>query len=470
MRRIMEEGSTVHKREWILFPMVGNSSPVFLCSLFPGKVETSQLHFEFDETVEVVFSIISPASVHLTSYYLGGCSGQQFHLDDDTYPFVGLLLESYGEDIADTEIEQSANGSDEDEYEGSFINDDVDLGIMSPSTIYSSEVEEVFDKKKCENGKGSHKHLRKKFQFSESEDEDKLPISFLQEKESAVKSVVQDVSNRALGQQKCMRSEVEADKLSLDLLVTKEDQKTTNDKNVEKLKKKRKKCAKEKQNLDADSHSSYEHKAQPNQAEAKNNLEDKVQEEAQVDKTRQDILLAKNENQKQVNDESVLWAVLPWNSNLPPTQMDPESVTKPKRKRKHANKKLLDAIKEYEGKQDDFKTYSCDHELCLQDGYEKGAKPKLNRKGWVDKKILDTDICSHNNSIKEEEGKQDVYKPDRGIKSEGTELYVSTEYLYVEPSDSGDGICDRQRYGEAWWSSAAVWIFAMLRAIKVVDD
>lgn len=35
---------------------------------------------------------------------------------------------------------------------------------------------------------------------------------------------------RALGQQKSIQSEVEADKLDLDLPVTKEDQKTTNDK------------------------------------------------------------------------------------------------------------------------------------------------------------------------------------------------------------------------------------------------
>lgn len=47
--------------------------------------------------------------------------------------------ESYGEDIVDTETERSANGSVEDEYEDSFINDDEDPEIMSPSTVYSSE-------------------------------------------------------------------------------------------------------------------------------------------------------------------------------------------------------------------------------------------------------------------------------------------------------------------------------------------
>jgi FK506-binding nuclear protein len=54
-------------------------------------------------------------------------------------PHFIIFRESYGEDIADTETERSANGSDEDEYEGSFINDDEDPEIMSPSTVYSSE-------------------------------------------------------------------------------------------------------------------------------------------------------------------------------------------------------------------------------------------------------------------------------------------------------------------------------------------
>nr|XP_034916830.1 peptidyl-prolyl cis-trans isomerase FKBP43-like isoform X5 [Populus alba] len=496
---------------------VGNSSPVYLCSLFPEKTEISQLHLEFEETVEVVFSVIGPRSVHLTGYYLGGRCGQHFHPDDET--------ESYGEDIADTETEKSANGSDEDEYEDSFINDDEDPEIMSPSTIYSSEVEEIFDKKKRKNGKGSHKRLRKKFQFIESDDEDKMPISFLHERESAVKSMgseagekcekekgetsekeVKDNGNwvtvskgnagailgvskrqiddhhsflpssdvgsqngakpkkkrekhygeevpleddfffcRALGQHKSIQSEVEADKLDLDLPVTKEDQKT-NDKNVEKLKRRSKKYAKEKESLDADNHLSYKHKAQSDEAEAKNTLqdmlvtdkeshketndevkntlqdmlvtdkgnqkdtndeEDKVQDEAKAGKTGQDMLLVKKENQKQADDDR---AALPWNSNLPPTQLDLESVTKPKKKRKHANKKVLDAIKEHEGKKDDFKTDCHDHELSVQDEHENGAKPKRKRKERADKKIPGTCSGSHNNAIKEEEGKQDEDK------------------------------------------------------------
>ncbi|CAK7338045.1 unnamed protein product [Dovyalis caffra] len=113
----------------------------------------------------------------------------------------------------------SSNSTDADEYEDNFINDDDDhREIKSPSTVYSSEgcmvgaypyrdsiydllltviaeiihsyefivtyllglplVEEISNKKKHTNGKGSHKRLRKKFQFSEFDGEDKLHISF----------------------------------------------------------------------------------------------------------------------------------------------------------------------------------------------------------------------------------------------------------------------------------------------------
>lgn len=67
---------------------VGDRRPVCICSLFPEKFESLQLHLEFEETVEVVFSVVGPQSVHLTGYYLGG--GRQYDSDDRTYPFIGL--------------------------------------------------------------------------------------------------------------------------------------------------------------------------------------------------------------------------------------------------------------------------------------------------------------------------------------------------------------------------------------------
>jgi FK506-binding nuclear protein len=47
--------------------------------------------------------------------------------------------------------------------------------------------------------------------------------------------------------------------------------------------------------------------------------------------------------------------------------LDLESVTKPKKKRKHANKKVLDAIKEEEGKQDEDKPTSLDPVVFMQE-------------------------------------------------------------------------------------------------------
>ncbi|KDO55989.1 hypothetical protein CISIN_1g0083482mg, partial [Citrus sinensis] len=104
---------------------VGDKSPVFLCSLFPEKAESCQLNLEFEEADEVVFSVIGPQSVHLTGYFLGA-SGQRYNLNDE--------LESYGEDIADTETERSTGHSDEDKYDDSFIND-ADLDIIPPSPV-----------------------------------------------------------------------------------------------------------------------------------------------------------------------------------------------------------------------------------------------------------------------------------------------------------------------------------------------
>lgn len=65
---------------------VGNKSPVFLCSLFPDRAESSQLNLEFEEAEEVIFSIVGPRSVHLSGFYLG--SGRHYAADDESYPFI----------------------------------------------------------------------------------------------------------------------------------------------------------------------------------------------------------------------------------------------------------------------------------------------------------------------------------------------------------------------------------------------
>jgi len=48
--------------------------------------------------------------------------------------FTAMQSESYGEDIADTETERS-DYSDEDEYDDSFIDDDIVPEASSPSPI-----------------------------------------------------------------------------------------------------------------------------------------------------------------------------------------------------------------------------------------------------------------------------------------------------------------------------------------------
>ncbi|XP_057967257.1 peptidyl-prolyl cis-trans isomerase FKBP43 isoform X2 [Malania oleifera] len=133
---------------------IGNSSPVFLCCLLPDKTESCPLSLEFEESDEVVFSIIGPRSVHLTGYYLGN-----HPLNDDS--------EFYGEDIADTETE-STRHSGEDTYENSFIDDD-DPEVF-PLTPVSSGGEVMLDDDKPKKT-GRRRRLKKKYQLSESDDD-----------------------------------------------------------------------------------------------------------------------------------------------------------------------------------------------------------------------------------------------------------------------------------------------------------
>ncbi|XP_074355243.1 peptidyl-prolyl cis-trans isomerase FKBP43-like isoform X2 [Apium graveolens] len=116
---------------------VGEKSPVLLCALLPGKSESLQLNLEFDEDEEVVFSVIGPRGVHLTGFYT--CVDRGFHADDS---------ESYGEDIANSENEESVLQSDEDEYEDSFIDDDDNLEVLPPSPVSTDAVDDDTDEQR----------------------------------------------------------------------------------------------------------------------------------------------------------------------------------------------------------------------------------------------------------------------------------------------------------------------------------
>ncbi|KAL0425857.1 UNVERIFIED_CONTAM: Peptidyl-prolyl cis-trans isomerase FKBP43 [Sesamum radiatum] len=67
---------------------VGNRSPVLLCVLMPNKTESCHLDLEFDEAVDVVFSVIGPRSVFLTGYYVH--QSRQSNLQSDTIDEVML--------------------------------------------------------------------------------------------------------------------------------------------------------------------------------------------------------------------------------------------------------------------------------------------------------------------------------------------------------------------------------------------
>ncbi|KAL2947036.1 hypothetical protein AAZX31_20G048600 [Glycine max] len=137
---------------------VGNRSPVYLCSLYPGKTESLQLNLELEEVDEtVVFSVIGPRSIHLCGYYL--VTARNSNLVDDS--------ESFGEDIADTETEKSDYS--EDEYDDSFIDDDGVPEAFLPSPI--SEEEEASHDSREKGRKGSLRRLRKKYQSVESDDD-----------------------------------------------------------------------------------------------------------------------------------------------------------------------------------------------------------------------------------------------------------------------------------------------------------
>ncbi|XP_027159279.1 peptidyl-prolyl cis-trans isomerase FKBP43-like [Coffea eugenioides] len=137
---------------------VGNKSPVFLCALLPDKTESCHLDLEFEEADDVVFSVIGPRSVYLTGYYVS----------NDQHPALNSDTESYGEDIANTETEESGLRSDEDEYEDSFI-DDSDPVLSPPSP--DGVVKEMDDVKEMRERKGSKRLQGKKFVIIDSDDE-----------------------------------------------------------------------------------------------------------------------------------------------------------------------------------------------------------------------------------------------------------------------------------------------------------
>ncbi|CAM8987368.1 unnamed protein product [Rhodiola kirilowii] len=137
---------------------VGDKYPVFLCALLPGKTESCSLDLEFQEVDDVLFSVIGPRSVHLTGYYLP--SRPQLGGDDES--------ESYGEDIVNSENDESIRCSEDDDYEDSFIDDDDDDVKDRPPSAASidSDDDEVTGVSKPIKGK-NRKRLKKQYEADE---------------------------------------------------------------------------------------------------------------------------------------------------------------------------------------------------------------------------------------------------------------------------------------------------------------
>lgn len=146
--------------------IVGDSSPVFLCTLLPDKSECCSLNLEFEEECDVNFSVVGPTSIHLSGFV------QADHQDIDR---EDCDSDSYGEDIAETETEDSDYDSEEEE-EGDydFIDDDDDPTLYPNSRLPNRGVviEEIVDDDKAANENGGTKQSKKKTQLTDSENDE----------------------------------------------------------------------------------------------------------------------------------------------------------------------------------------------------------------------------------------------------------------------------------------------------------
>ncbi|XP_008804913.2 replication protein A 70 kDa DNA-binding subunit B-like [Phoenix dactylifera] len=138
-------GSAVTKS--VLQCIVGNRSPILLCSLIPNVVETCHLELEFEEDGKVIFSVLGERSVHLSGYFLR-----------PKILMGGDESDSYGEDIGEED------SSSYDKYESEFIDDGDDDFRCQPVVKSKSSME------------------------LENEEKDGFPISFFRRKKISAKT------------------------------------------------------------------------------------------------------------------------------------------------------------------------------------------------------------------------------------------------------------------------------------------
>ncbi|XP_078445856.1 uncharacterized protein LOC144714922 isoform X2 [Wolffia australiana] len=184
---------------------VGDRSPVLLCSLLPDKAECCGMDLQFEESYEVIFSVIGPRNVHLAGYFVDVASKRR--------PFDGDDSESFGEDIAETGSEASGSHGSQDTYESDFI-DDGDLDMSSSPRRAKASAHKK--KPNSDGARRRRKHLISdsdggddesnrpiiskpvKPPVSESEDDDDFfPISFSLSKKSEAQNLGGSKSRKA---------------------------------------------------------------------------------------------------------------------------------------------------------------------------------------------------------------------------------------------------------------------------------
>ncbi|XP_022141258.1 peptidyl-prolyl cis-trans isomerase FKBP53 [Momordica charantia] len=157
-------GTGSSKERSIVQCTVGHKSPIFLCSLIPNKIESCPLNLEFEGDDLVAFSVIGPQSVHLSGYFVA--NEGNFIRDD-------YESDSFGEDIAETDTDDSSEYDTGDEYDDEFIDDDDDdypeLYPTSPVPKSGVVIEEIVDDEKSNDASGQAKQVKKN-KSSDSED------------------------------------------------------------------------------------------------------------------------------------------------------------------------------------------------------------------------------------------------------------------------------------------------------------
>ena len=73
---------------------VGGDSPIFLCSLSRGKVESCPLNLELEGDESVAFSVIGPQSIYLSGYFRADSKDDDAEFYDMYPSELSLLIKS----------------------------------------------------------------------------------------------------------------------------------------------------------------------------------------------------------------------------------------------------------------------------------------------------------------------------------------------------------------------------------------